>query len=55
MPTRPVVPPDDPNRPFIDREPSIDPPPVRPPVEAPAEDPLIEEPPAPQASPDRYQ
>ena len=36
-PEQPVVPPDDPHRPDIEREPSIDPPPLEPPVEAPSE------------------
>jgi hypothetical protein len=48
-PEQPVVPPDDPHRPDVDREPSIDPPPVEPPVQAPSEKPGITEPPAPRA------
>jgi hypothetical protein len=44
-----VVPPDDPHRPDIDREPSIDPPSIEPPVEAPSEKPGITEPPSPRA------
>jgi hypothetical protein len=47
-PEQPVVPPDDPNRPDVDREPSIDPPPTEPPMRAPSEKP-ISEPPAPRA------
>ena len=48
-PEQPVVPPDDPHRPDVDREPSIDPPGTEPPVHAPSEKPLIEEPPRPRA------
>ena len=48
-PDQPVVPPDDPNRSDIEREPSIDPPPTDPPVEAPSEAPGITEPPRPRA------
>lgn len=48
-PAGPVVPPDDPNRPRIDEEPSIDPPPLDPPMHAPFENPT-NEPPAPLAS-----
>jgi hypothetical protein len=48
-PGPPVVPPDDPHRQDIDREPSIDPPPTDPPVEAPSEKPGITEPPRPRA------
>jgi hypothetical protein len=48
-PEQPVVPPDDPHRPDVDREPSIDPPPTEPPVQAPSEKPGISEPPAPRA------
>jgi hypothetical protein len=40
------VPPDDPNRPHIEREPSIDPP-----LELPSEKPVITEPPSPRAWP----
>lgn len=43
--TPPVVPPDDPRAPDVEREPSIDPPPTAPPSEAPGEDPR--QPPAP--------
>lgn len=48
-PEQPVVPPDDPHRKDVDREPSIDPPPTDPPVQAPSEKPGITEPPAPRA------
>jgi hypothetical protein len=48
-PEQPVVPPDDPNRPRVDREPNIDPPPTDPPLKAPSERPVIDEPPAPRA------
>lgn len=48
-PEQPVVPPDDPHRKDVDREPSIDPPPLEPPVQAPSEKPGITEPPAPRA------
>ncbi len=48
-PEQPVVPPDDPNRKEIEREPSIDPPPTEPPVQAPSEKPGITEPPRPRA------
>lgn len=48
-PEQPVVPPDDPNRKDIEREPSIDPPPTEPPVQAPSEKPGITEPPRPRA------
>jgi hypothetical protein len=48
-PEQPVVPPDDPHRPDVEREPSIDPPPLAPPVEAPSEKPGITEPPRPRA------
>ena len=48
-PEQPIVPPDDPHRKDIDREPSIDPPPTDPPVQAPSEKPGITEPPAPRA------
>ena len=48
-PEQPVVPPDDPHRKDIDREPSIDPPPVEPPMQAPSEKPGITEPPSPRA------
>jgi hypothetical protein len=49
-PEEPVVPPDDPNKPYVDREPSIDPPPLEPPLEAPSEQPQVQEPPAPRAN-----
>ena len=48
-PEQPVVPPDDPHRRDVDREPSIDPPPTEPPVQAPSEKPGITEPPRPRA------
>ena len=48
-PEQPVVPPDDPHRKDIEREPSIDPPPTEPPVQAPSEKPGITEPPRPRA------
>ena len=48
-PEQPVVPPDDPHRKDVDREPSIDPPPIEPPVQAPSEKPGITEPPRPRA------
>jgi hypothetical protein len=48
-PEQPIVPPDDPHRTDIDREPSIDPPPTDPPVQAPSEKPGITEPPRPRA------
>ena len=48
-PEQPIVPPDDPHRKDIDREPSIDPPPTEPPVQAPSEKPGITEPPRPRA------
>ena len=48
-PDQPVVPPDDPHRKDIEREPSIDPPPIEPPVQAPSEKPGITEPPRPRA------
>ena len=48
-PEQPVVPPDDPHRADVDREPSIDPPPTEPPMRAPSEKPVINEPPAPRA------
>ena len=48
-PEQPVVPPDDPHRKDIDREPNIDPPPTEPPVQAPSEKPGITEPPRPRA------
>lgn len=48
-PEQPVVPPDDPHRKDIEREPSIDPPPAEPPVQLPSEKPGITEPPRPRA------
>lgn len=48
-PEQPVVPPDDPHRTDVEREPSIDPPPTEPPVQAPSEKPGITEPPRPRA------
>jgi hypothetical protein len=48
-PEQPVVPPDDPHRKDVEREPSIDPPPIEPPVQAPSEKPGITEPPRPRA------
>ena len=48
-PEQPVVPPDDPHRKDVNREPSIDPPPVEPPVQLPSEKPGITEPPRPRA------
>jgi len=48
-PEQPVVPPDDPHRKDVDREPSIDPPPTEPPVGLPSEKPGITEPPRPRA------
>jgi hypothetical protein len=44
-----VVPPDDPHRKDVNREPSIDPPSTEPPVQAPSEKPGITEPPSPRA------
>ena len=48
-PEQPVVPPDDPHRQDVEREPSIDPPSTEPPVQAPSEKPGISEPPSPRA------
>jgi hypothetical protein len=48
-PEQPVVPPDDPHRKDVDREPNIDPPPTDPPVRLPSEKPGITEPPRPRA------
>jgi hypothetical protein len=48
-PEQPVVPPDDPHSPDVEREPSIDPPTTEPPVQAPSEKPGITEPPRPRA------
>jgi hypothetical protein len=50
-PEQPVVPPDDPVAPYVDREPSIDPPPTDPPMRLPSEKPGITEPPSPRAAP----
>ena len=48
-PEQPVVPPDDPHRKDVNREPSIDPPTTEPPVGLPSEKPGITEPPRPRA------
>lgn len=48
-PEQPIVPPDDPHRADVDREPSIDPPQTEPPMRAPSEQPVITEPPSPRA------
>jgi hypothetical protein len=48
-PEQPILPPDDPHRPDLDREPEGDPPSVEPPVTLPSEHPGITEPPAPRA------
>ena len=48
-PDQPIVPPDDPHRGDVDREPSIDPPQTDPPMSAPSEKPGISEPPSPRA------
>jgi ferritin-like metal-binding protein YciE len=48
-PEQPVVPPDDGHRDDVVREPTLDPPGAEPPVQAPSERPLIEEPPRPRA------
>lgn len=48
-PEQPIVPPDDPHRGDVNREPSIDPPPTEPPVRLPSEKPGITEPPRPRA------
>jgi len=48
-PDHPVVPPDDPHRKDVEREPSIDPPSIEPPVDLPSEKPGITEPPRPRA------
>ena len=48
-PEQPIVPPDDPHRGDVDREPNIDPPPTEPPVSLPSEKPGITEPPRPRA------
>jgi hypothetical protein len=52
LPEQPVLPPDDPHRPDVEREPNIDPPPLDPPFEAPSEQPGITEPPRPRAKKD---
>jgi len=48
-PEQPILPPDDPHRPDLDREPEGDPPSVEPPVTLPSEHPGITEPPSPRA------
>lgn len=48
-PEQPILPPDDPHRPDLDREPEGDPPPIEPPVTLPSEHPGITEPPSPRA------
>ena len=48
-PEQPVLPPDDPRRPDLDREPEGDPPSIEPPVTLPSEHPGITEPPSPRA------
>ena len=48
-PEQPVLPPDDPHRPDLDREPEGDPPSIEPPVSLPSEHPGITEPPSPRA------
>jgi hypothetical protein len=48
-PEQPILPPDDPHRPDLEREPEGDPPSVEPPVTLPSEHPGITEPPAPRA------
>lgn len=50
-PEQPVLPPDDPHRPDLDREPEGDPPSIEPPVTLPSEHPGIGEPPSPRATP----
>lgn len=45
----PILPPDDPHRPDLDREPKGDPPSIEPPVSLPSEHPGIGEPPSPRA------
>lgn len=49
-PEQPILPPDDPHRPDLDREPEGDPPSIEPPVTLPSEHPGISEPPSPRAS-----
>ena len=48
-PEQPILPPDDPHRPDLDREPEGDPPSIDPPVSLPSEHPGITEPPSPRA------
>ncbi len=48
-PEQPILPPDDPHRPDLDREPEGDPPSIEPPVSLPSEHPGIGEPPSPRA------
>lgn len=48
-PEQPILPPDDPHRPDLDREPEGDPPSIEPPVTLPSEHPGITEPPSPRA------
>jgi len=48
-PEQPILPPDDPHRPDLDREPQGDPPSIDPPVSLPSEHPGITEPPSPRA------
>lgn len=48
-PEQPVLPPDDPRRPDLEREPKGDPPSTEPPVTLPSEHPGISEPPSPRA------
>lgn len=48
-PEQPILPPDDPRRPDLDREPEGDPPSIDPPVILPSEHPGITEPPSPRA------
>ena len=48
-PEQPVLPPDDPHRPDLEREPEGDPPSIEPPVSLPSEHPGISEPPSPRA------
>jgi len=48
-PEQPVLPPDDPHRPDLEREPEGDPPSIEPPVTLPSEHPGITEPPSPRA------
>jgi hypothetical protein len=48
-PEQPILPPDDPHQPDLDREPEGDPPSIEPPVSLPSEKPGITEPPRPRA------